>query len=125
MLYSGDYRAPSDAGQVSLKHMLYQHVEKVCAVCGHSFWILNVSVAFWLHEIPHLIRKLLCVRVDWLSYRFIVQNVIKIFLLPQTQLPDVLARGSLLTQSNLHRFHTEKIRVVLRSTVGTWFSSVS
>jgi hypothetical protein len=31
MVYSGDYRAPSDEGQVSLKHMLYHRVEKVYA----------------------------------------------------------------------------------------------
>jgi hypothetical protein len=107
MVYSGDCRAPNDVVQVNLKHMLYHSVEKVCAPCGQSFWILNVSVAFWLHEIPHLIPKLLCVRVDWLSCRFIVHSVIKIFLLPQTQLPDVLARGSLLPQSSLHWFHIE------------------
>jgi len=112
IVYSGDCRAPNDVVQVSLKHMLYHSVEKVCAPCGQSFWILNVSVAFQLHEISHLIPKLLWVHVHWLPCRFIVHSIIKIFLLPQSQLLDVLARGSLLPQSSLNGFHTE-IRVGL------------
>ena len=105
-MYSGDCRAPNYIVQVNLKHKLYQCGKRECPLWA-AFLNFECLSLFLLHEIHHFIPKLLFVCMDWLSCRFIVHIVIKIFLLPQTQLLDVLTRGSPLPQSRLNRFHTE------------------